>query len=91
MSIKTDPTRVVMYASKYCIFCMRAKQLLNAKTDKLSIINTDGNAKLRAELKSKTGSRTVPQIWVGNTYVGGCDDLYQLERSGELTPLLEQL
>lgn len=91
MPIKTDSTRVVMYASKLCGYCVRAQQLLKSKTDKVNVIYTDGNAKLRSELKSKTGSRTVPQIWIGDKYVGGCDDLFNLERADKLDALLNAL
>lgn len=91
MAIEIDPTQVVMYSSRFCGYCMRAKALLSGKTDKLRIINTDGNSTLRKTLASKTGSRTVPQIWVGERYVGGCDDLFALEQNGQLDPLLDAL
>jgi len=91
MAIKTDSSQVVMYASKLCGYCTRAQRLLKGKTDKLSIIYTDGNPKMRTELKSKTGSHTVPQIWIGDKYVGGCDDLFQLDGLKKLDAMLEAL
>lgn len=79
---------VVIYSSDYCPYCMRAKQLLSRKGVAFSEIKVDGEPQLRAEMSRKAGRTSVPQIWIGDTHVGGCDDLYALERAGELDVLL---
>lgn len=79
---------VVIYSSNYCGFCFRAKQLLQSKGVKYKEIVVDGDTQLRTELARKAGARTVPQIWIGDTHVGGCDELYMLERAGSLNELL---
>ena len=80
---------VTIYSSDYCPYCMRAKQLLRNKGVDFHEICVDGEPKLRAEMTQKTGRTSVPQIWIGETHVGGCDDLYALERAGRLDPLLK--
>ena len=80
---------VIIYSSDYCPYCMRAKQLLSNKGVEFSEINVDGQAQVRAEMVRKAGRTSVPQIWVGDTHVGGCDDLYALERAGKLDALLK--
>ncbi|SDT89616.1 glutaredoxin 3 [Halopseudomonas salegens] len=78
-----------MYSSNYCPFCIRAKQLLESKGLNFEEIIVDGQPQLRADMTRLAGGRTsVPQIWIGQTYVGGCDELLTLERSGQLDPLL---
>ncbi len=78
-----------MYSSNYCPFCIRAKQLLEGKGLTFEEIIVDGQPQLRADMTRLAGGRTsVPQIWIGQTYVGGCDELLTLERSGQLDPLL---
>ena len=79
---------VVIYSSDYCPYCMRAKQLLSRKGVAFTEINVDGEPQLRAEMARKAGKTSVPQIWIGATHVGGCDDLYALERAGKLDALL---
>lgn len=79
---------VVIYSSDYCPYCMRAKQLLSHKGVDFTEINVDGQRELRAEMVRKAGKTSVPQIWIGATHVGGCDDLYALERAGKLDALL---
>ena len=79
---------VVIYSSDYCPYCMRAKQLLGRKGVAFTEINVDGQPQLRAEMTRKAGRTSVPQIWIGDTHVGGCDDLYALERAGKLDVLL---
>lgn len=79
---------VVIYSSDYCPFCVRAKQLLSRKGVAFTEINVDGQPQLRAEMSRKAGRTSVPQIWIGDTHVGGCDDLYALERAGKLDVLL---
>jgi len=81
---------VVIYSSNWCPFCTRAKQLLASKQVAFKEINVDGNAALRAEMSKKAGRTSVPQVWIGTTHVGGCDDLYALERAGKLDALLQR-
>lgn len=75
---------VVIYTTAWCPYCIRAKQLLQRKGVDFQEIACDGKPELRAELARKAGSTTVPQIWIGETHVGGCDDLHALERAGKL-------
>ncbi|MGC8115502.1 glutaredoxin 3 [Metapseudomonas otitidis] len=80
---------VVIYSSDWCPYCMRAKQLLQIKGVQYEEIKVDGKPDVRAEMTRKAGRTSVPQIWIGPTHVGGCDDLYALERAGKLDALLE--
>lgn len=80
---------VIVYSSDYCPFCSRAKQLLKNKDIEFDEIVVDGKPQLRAEMTKKAGRTSVPQIWIGSTHVGGCDDLFALERAGKLDALLE--
>jgi len=85
------PRRVRMYVTDWCPFCRRAKALLNSKgVAEIEEIRVQLDAQGRAELQAKTGGRTVPQIYIGGRHVGGCDELYALERAGELDSLLAQ-
>jgi glutaredoxin 3 len=80
-----------MYSTAYCPFCVRAERLLNTKgVTEIDKIRVDLDPSLRAEMMQMTGRRTVPQIFIGETYVGGCDELYALERAGRLDPLLAE-
>ena len=79
---------VIVYSSDYCPYCMRAKYLLESKGVAFEEIKVDGKPQERAEMSQKAGRRSVPQIWIGSTHVGGCDDLYALERAGKLDALL---
>ena len=79
---------VVIYSSAWCPYCIRAKQLLTRKGVAFDEISVDGKSELRAEMVRKAGRTSVPQIWIGATQVGGCDDLYALERAGKLDGLL---
>jgi glutaredoxin 3 len=81
---------VTIYSSDYCPFCVRAKQLLTAKKVAFNEIRVDGERELRQEMMQKSGRHTVPQIWIGEKHVGGCDDLYALEREQKLDDLLTQ-
>lgn len=82
---------VTIYSSNYCPFCIRAKQLLDSKKVKYKEIVVDGQPAVRAEMSRLAGGRTsVPQIWINKTYVGGCDQLLALERSGKLDSLLSE-
>ncbi len=79
---------VVIYTTRFCPYCIRAKQLLSAKGVAFDEIAVDGNPELRHEMATKSGRSTVPQIWIGERHVGGCDELYQLESAGQLDGLL---
>jgi glutaredoxin 3 len=81
--------KVRMYQTDWCPFCRRAEALLRQKgVVEIELIDVVLDAKGRAELAAKTGRRTVPQIYIGDTHVGGCDDLQALDRAGKLDPLL---
>jgi len=82
-------SKVLMYSTGVCPYCVRAEQLLTRKgiTD-IEKVRVDLQPERRDEMIERTGRRTVPQIFIGETHVGGCDDLYELERQGKLDPLL---
>ena len=81
---------VLMYCTAACPFCQSAEQLLLKKGARIEKVRVDLEPERRAEMMQKSGGRrTVPQIWIGSRHVGGCDDLYALERQGKLDPLLE--
>ena len=79
---------VTIYTTAYCPYCTMAKRLLAKKGAAFEEIDVGGNAGLRDEMERKSGRHTVPQIWIGATHVGGCDDLYELDRVGKLDSLL---
>ena len=81
--------RVLMYISAACPFCQSAERLLLEKGVRIEKVRVDLEPARRAEMMQKSGRRTVPQIWIGERHVGGCDDLYALESEGRLDPLLE--
>jgi glutaredoxin 3 len=79
-----------MYATQVCPYCVRAEQLLRRKgVTAIEKILIDRDPAQRDEMMRLTGRRTVPQIFIGETHVGGCDDLYELERQGKLDALLQ--
>jgi glutaredoxin 3 len=81
---------VKIYTTATCPYCIRAKQILLAKgVDQLDEIRVDLQPESRAEMMNITGRRTVPQIFIGDTHVGGCDDLVALDARGGLVPLLQ--
>ena len=82
-------SRVLMYSTAVCPFWLRAEQLLTRKgvTD-IEKVRIDLDPERRDEMMQRTGRRTVPQIYIGETHVGGCDELYELERQGKLESLL---
>jgi glutaredoxin 3 len=81
---------VLMYCTAACPFCQSAEQLLVRKGARIEKVRVDLQPERRGEMVQKSGGRrTVPQIWIGSRHVGGCDDLYALEREGKLDPLLE--
>ena len=81
--------RVLMYATAACPFCQSAERLLVAKGARIEKIRVDLEPERRAEMQKKSGRGTVPQIWIGARHIGGCDDLYALDREGGLDPLLK--
>ena len=80
--------KVTLYTTRFCPYCVRAKQLLTAKGIDFQEIAVDAEPQLRREMTERSGRRTVPQIWIGERHVGGCDELYDLERRGQLDALL---
>lgn len=81
--------RVVMYSTAVCPYCVRAENLLRARgVTEIEKIRVDLDPQRRAEMMEKTSRRTVPQIFIGDTHVGGCDDLIALDQAGQLLPLL---
>ena len=81
--------RVLMYSTAVCPYCVRAEQLLRARgVDEIEKVRVDLDPERRTEMMEKTARRTVPQIFVGDTHVGGCEDLYELDHQGKLDPLL---
>lgn len=81
---------VLMYTTAVCPYCIRAKQLLAARgVSSVEEVRIDLDPDRLAEMMQKTRRRTVPQIFIGDTHVGGCDDLYALDAAGKLQPLLD--
>lgn len=79
---------VLMYSTRFCPYCIRARGLLNAKQVDYTDIGVDGQPELRREMTERSGRYTVPQIWIGEHHVGGYDDLALLEQQGRLDALL---
>ena len=79
---------VLVYSSDSCGFCFRVKKLLQQKQVKFIEVNVDGKPEQRQVMTQKSGQRTVPQIWLGEKHIGGCDDLFLLERQNRLDELL---
>jgi glutaredoxin 3 len=82
-------SKILMYSTAVCPYCIRAEQLLKRKgVADIEKVRVDLDPGRRKEMMDKTGQRTVPQIFIGDTYVGGCDELYALDHEGKLDPLL---
>ncbi|HEX3945390.1 MAG TPA: glutaredoxin 3 [Rhizomicrobium sp.] len=82
--------RIIIYTTPICPYCVRAKALLKKKGAAFEEIDVFMNAEARGQMEEKArGCYTVPQIFIGERHVGGCDDLYALECAGELDPLLD--
>jgi glutaredoxin 3 len=81
--------KVRMYLTLSCPFCQSADRLLQEKGAEVEKIRVDLEPAKRVEMMQKSGRRTVPQIWIGERHIGGCDDLYALDREGRLDPLLK--
>jgi glutaredoxin 3 len=83
-------TKVIMYSTAVCPYCIQAERLLKAKgVNEIEKIRIDLDPAQRTLMMEKTGRRTVPQIYIGETHVGGFDDLSALDREGKLIPLLQ--
>jgi len=87
--MNSEHAPVLMYTSAVCPYCMRAKQLLKARgVNHIEEVRIDSDIEFMRQMVARTGQRTVPQIFIGETHVGGCDDLISLDRAGDLNPLL---
>ena len=87
--MKTAMQVVKMYTTAVCPYCIRAKQILHARgVAQIDEIRVDLDQAARLQMMESTGRRTVPQIFIGDTHVGGCDDLMDLDSRGALVPLL---
>lgn len=84
-----DEPRVVIYVTRFCPYCHRALALLKKKNVEFAAIDVSGNPDARDWLLENTGQSTVPQIFIGKQPIGGCDDMYALDRQGKLDPLLQ--
>jgi glutaredoxin 3 len=80
---------VTIYTTQFCGYCRRAKQLLQQKGVAYSEIDVTFDRDLYREMADLAGRSTVPQIWIGETHIGGCDELYALDRQGKLDGLLD--
>ncbi|MEQ3724823.1 glutaredoxin 3 [Alcanivorax sp.] len=80
--------KVELYTTAWCPFCVRAKQLLNSKNVAFEETDVDREPQQRAVMMQRGGARTVPQIFINDHAIGGCDELFALERAGELDALL---
>jgi len=81
--------KVTIYSSDFCPYCSRAKALLQARGADYEEIVVDGKPDLRARMTQLTGRTSVPQVFIGDTHVGGCDDLHALDGRGGLVPMLQ--
>jgi len=80
---------ITLYVTGWCPYCQRAKALLTGKNLTFTEINVEDDVKFREDMVARSGRRTVPQIFIGDKHVGGCDDLFALEGSGELDRLIQ--
>jgi glutaredoxin 3 len=79
---------VTMYVTGWCPYCARARKLLETKGVAFESIDVEAQPEKRAEMQTRSGRRTVPQIFIGEQHVGGCDDLHELDAAGKLDGLL---
>ena len=79
---------IMIYTAMLCPFCERAKNLLESKQVTFEEVDVSYEPALRAEMRAKAGSNSVPQIWIGDTHVGGSDELFALDQSGDLDRLI---
>jgi len=80
---------IVVYATAWCPYCQRVRTLLTGKGLSFKEIDVEDDAKFRAEMVARSGRRTVPQVFIGEKHVGGCDDLFALDAGGELDRLIQ--
>ena len=80
--------KIVIYTTQICPYCVRAKMLFQRKGATYEEIDVSHDDEMRRRLVSMTGQRTVPQIFINDRHIGGCDELYALDRQGALDPLL---
>jgi len=81
--------KIRMYSSRYCPFCIQAKSILEQKGLGFDEIIVDQRPELREKMIEESGARTVPQIWIGERHIGGCQELMAIERSGGLDELIK--
>jgi glutaredoxin 3 len=79
---------VTMYTTSWCPYCQRARKLLASKGVSFAEFDVEAKPEKRAEMQSRSGRRSVPQIFIGDQHVGGCDDLQALEAAGKLDAML---
>ncbi len=79
---------ITVYTGPACPYCVQAKMLLKRKGAAFTEIDVSRDPAVRADVMARSGQRTVPQIWIGSYHVGGCDQLYALDRAGQLDALL---
>jgi glutaredoxin 3 len=82
--------KVEFYATSWCPYCSQARQLLVSKGVEIEEIDVEAQPQAREEMLRRSGRRTVPQIFINQTHVGGCDDLLALNAAGQLDPLLQE-
>ena len=88
-SLVTEVAEIIVYTTNYCPYCVKAKQLLLKKGVEFEEVDLTDDDAARMKLVEKSGGRkTVPQIFINNQHIGGCDDLYALDTKGELDSLL---
>lgn len=86
----TAVAKIVVYATQWCPYCVRARQLLDFKKAKYELIDVGREPNRRLEMMQlSNGASSVPQIFINNEHIGGCDELYALERANQLDPKLE--
>lgn len=79
---------IVMYTTRFCPYCIRARGLLQSKGWDYQEIRVDADQGLRSEMMQKSGQHTVPQIWIGDQHIGGCDELFRLEVGNQLKAMV---
>lgn len=81
---------IVMYTTGWCPYCQRVRELFARRRLEFEEIDIEANPARRAEMQARSGRNTVPQIFIGTTHVGGCDDIHALDQAGKLDPLLKE-
>jgi glutaredoxin 3 len=84
----TTSQPIVMYTTRFCPYCIRARGLLQSKGWDYQDIPVDADQGLRSEMMQKSGQHTVPQIWIGDQHIGGCDELFRLEVGNQLKAMV---